>query len=119
MATKPQKSWNEIQLAIAALALTATLGFWNLFSAGQKQPVSETVTATDVPPTEELPQAPMPTPRAGVLPVKIIFGGKAPQQRVVVQVNAAPAQPKRKNNNKNGGGTTAPQPPVSTGSSKP
>ena len=114
-----QKSWGEIQLAIAAVALTATLGFWNLFSAGQKQQVvaAASPTDTEVPPTEALAQVPAPTATPGFLPVKIIFGGTAPQQKVVVQVSAPQAQPKHKNNG--GGGSTAPQPPVSTGSSKP
>ena len=121
MTNKPSKSWGEIQLAIVAVAFTATLGFWNLFSAGQKQQVTITATNSEVPPTEEVTQAPAPTPRQGFLPVKIIFGGKAPQQRVVVQANAAPAQPKRKSNGGGGGGggVSAPQPSVSTGSSKP
>lgn len=113
-----QKSWGEIQLAIAAVALTATLGFWNLFSAGQKQQVvAASPTDTEVPPTEAVAQVPAATATPGFLPVKIIFGGAAPKQKVVVQVSAPQTQPKRKNNG--GGGSTAPQPPVSTGTSKP
>lgn len=104
-----KKSWGEIQLAIAAVALTATLGFWNLFSAGQKQQDTKSVADTEVPPAEDMTQAPAPTPMQGFLPVKIIFGGTAPQQNqnVVVQASAPRVKSKR------------PKPPVTTGSSKP
>lgn len=113
MNNKPQKSWGEIQLAIAAVALTATLGFWNMFSAGQKQDVvTPSATDTDVPPppTQAMAQAPAPTATPGFLPVKIIFGGTAPQQKVVVQVNASQPQPQTKRK--------APKPSTNTGSSK-
>src|SRR5690348_6556141 len=111
MNNKPQKSWGEIQLAIAAMGLTATLAFWNLFATPQKQQeVSQSIDTT-LPP--EPTQAPSPTP--GFVPVKIIFGGPAPRQQVVVQPAAAQAQPKRKS----GGGASAPAPAASTGSSKP
>jgi hypothetical protein len=122
---KPKKSWGEIQLAIAAVAITVTLGFWNLFSAGQKQEVAVVASATDTeaPPTEEVAQAPAPTPTQRFLPVKIIFGGTPPQQKVVIQVNAPKSQPKHKGNGGGGGGapqvSQPPQPPVTTGSSKP
>ncbi len=104
-----KKSWGEIQLAIAAVALTVTLGFWNLFSAGQKQQVTATATDVPVPPTEEMAQVSVPTPTQGFLPVKIIFGGTAPlqNQNVVVQASAPQVKSKR------------PKPPVTTGSSKP
>lgn len=104
-----KKSWGEIQLAIAAVALAATLGFWNLFSAGQKQQVTTTTADTAVPPAEDMAQVPVPTPTQGFLPVKIIFGGTAPQQNqnVVVQASAPQVKSKR------------PKPSVGTGSSKP
>lgn len=115
MNNKPQpqngggkQSWSEIQLAIAAIALTATLAFWNLFSVPQKQQVLAQAEDTTAPPTQEEPTQ-APTPRSGFLPVKIIFGGSAPkQQQVIVQQASAP-KPKRKGG---GGG-------ISTGSSKP
>jgi hypothetical protein len=113
MNNKPQsqsgrgkQSWGEIQLAIAAVALTATLAFWNLFSAPQKQQVLAQTEDTPTTPPQDPMQVATATP--GFLPVKIIFGGSAPQQRVVVQ--AAAPQPKRKSGG--GGGIT-------TGSSKP
>jgi hypothetical protein len=105
-----KKSWGEIQLAIAAVALAVTLGFWNLFSAGQKQQDTKSVADTAVPPTEDVAQVPAPTSMQGFLPVKIIFGGTAPQQnQKVVAPPSAPRVVKSKR----------PKPPVTTGSSKP
>ena len=119
MNNKPQKSWGEIQLAIAALGLTATLAFWNLFSTPQKQLVVAQSTDTTLPPappqdpTQAAPAVVTATP--GFIPVKIIFGGKAPQQQVIVQAAQVQSQPQRKS----GGGGPAPKPSAGTGSSKP
>ena len=108
-------------MAIAAMGLTATLTFWNMFSTPQKQQVLVQATDTSLPPPQDPTQAPtVPPPALGgpaFIPVKIIFGGVAPlQQQTVVQQAAAPqagvAQPRHK-----GGG--APRPAASTGSSKP
>jgi len=107
-----KKSWGEIQLAIAAVALAVTLGFWNLFSAGQKQQVTATAADTAVPPAEDMAQVPAPTPTQGFLPIKIIFGGTAPQQNVVVQASAPQASAPQVKSKR-------PKPPVGTGSSKP
>ena len=84
MNKKPQKSWGEVQLAIAALAFTATLVLWNLFSVPQKQQLVAQSQDTTVPPMPPDPiqtqdQAPAPTQGPGFVPVKIIFGGIAPQ----------------------------------------
>jgi len=127
MANKPQgKSWSEIQLAIAAIAVTATLGFWNFFSTPEKAQASAQVTQTSTPPPPPIPtETAQPTATALALrPVKIIFGGNVPQQQVIqVGVAQAPA-PKKHNgggsNNANtgGGGAAAPSSPPSTGSSK-
>jgi len=106
-----KKSWGEIQLAIVAVAITVTLAFWNLFSAGQKQ--QDTISAADVvlPPSEDVAQAPAATPTQGFLPVKIIFGGTAPQQNTqsTFMQASAPQPVKHKR----------PKPTVTTGSSKP
>ena len=130
MPNKPQgKSWSEIQLAITAISITATLGLWNLFSTPNKT-VAAQVAPPDPTPTE--PPAPteaaQPTAAATALslrPVKIIFGGKAPQQQVI---QVAAAEPKKRKNNDGGGGgggnpapsNPNPQPsnPPNTGSSK-
>lgn len=128
MANKPQgKSWGEIQLTIATLAITATLGFWNLFSAPEKAQAGAQATQTSTPPPPPPTETATAEPTATTLalrPVKIIFGGQVPQQTVVqvqVQGGAQTATKKRRTNdgnNSSGGGSTPSQPP-STGSSKP
>jgi cytochrome oxidase assembly protein ShyY1 len=126
MANKPQgKSWGEIQLTIATLAITATLGFWNLFSTPEKAQAAVKVAQTATPPPPPTPtETAEPTATAQALrPVKIIFGGQAPKQTVVqvqVQSNAQAPAKRRKgggdDSNNSGGGSPPSQPP-STGSS--
>src|SRR5689334_5854433 len=111
MNNKAQKSWGEIQLAIAAVALTAMLAFWNLFSTPYKQQAGAQATDTAGPQPADPTEAVTPTP--GFVPVKSIFGGTPPKQPVVVQ--AAAPQSKRPR----GGGGPAPRPTANTGSSKP
>jgi cytochrome oxidase assembly protein ShyY1 len=130
MANKAQgKNWSEIQLAIAAVAITATLGFWNLFSTPEKAQASAQVTQTFTPPPPPSPtETAQPTATALALrPVKIIFGGQVPQQPVIQVAVAQPPAKKHKgggsNNDNNtdgsgGGGAPAPADPPSTGSSK-
>jgi len=129
MANKPQgKSWSEIQLAIAAFAITATLGFWNFFSTPDTAQASAQVTQTSTPPPPPTPtETAQPTATALALrPVKIIFGGKAPQQQIIQVAVDAPPTKKRKgggndDSNSGGGGGApaepAPVPVTSTGSS--
>ncbi|MCX6078578.1 MAG: hypothetical protein NTW32_03500 [Chloroflexi bacterium] len=136
MANKPQgKSWSEIQMAITAVAITATLAFWNIFSAPDKSLAAAKMAETSTPPAPPTPtETELPTETAvsaptaslGLRPIKIIYGGKAPVQQVV-QVAAAPAK-KRKSGGGGGGGDSggggggsapAASQPASTGSSKP
>lgn len=133
MADKPKtKSWLEIQTAIAAISMTATLGLWNMFAAPDQAKAAEAAklapTATPEPtPTEVVEEEVEPTPASmSLVPVKIIFGGEAPQQQVV-QVQASGAGETKAKKKKSGGGgggggggeTAAPPPapPVTTGSS--
>lgn len=106
MASKPQKSWSEIQLAVTAIALTATIGLWNLFSSGQKQQVNASNVDAESPATQELMQVAGSTPLPTLMPVKIIFGGQAPATHSAAQQQ----QPVKKHK--------APKTRVSTGSSK-
>lgn len=106
MASKPQKSWSEIQLAITAIALTATIGLWNFFSSGQKQQVNASNVDAELPATQEPMQVAGSAPLPTLMPVKIIFGGQAPATHNVVQQQ----QPVKKRK--------APKTRVSTGSSK-
>lgn len=141
MATKPQgKNWKDVQMAITAISITATLTFWNLFSVPDTSVAAADAIETDVVEPPQPTEAAAPTaaasatamPSAFVLklkPVKIIYGGSLPTQMAITvtpgpaiaaaPVAAAPvvAAPKKKG----GGGTTKPKPvkPPSGGSSKP
>ena len=91
------KKWTDVHLAITALAVTATLGMWNMFSPPpQTQAAPQpTDTATPEPPDPTETSQPTATaqPSPTILafrPVKIIYGGLDPQQQVV-QVTASPA----------------------------
>ena len=119
MNKKPQKSWGEVQLAIAVTALAGTLALWNLFATPQKQQLVAQPQDTTVPPDPTETPAPTPTQGLSFLPIKIIFSGVMPQTTnvaptVVAGVPAAApvAQPKHRSG---GGG----KPPISSGSSKP
>jgi len=145
MANKPQgKSWNEIQMAITAIAVTASLGFWNLFATPEKAQAAAKVVESSTPPpppppTDTATVTAEPTETAMSLrPVKIIFGGEAPKVQVVqVFAPGVPATKKKGGGGGGGGGgapvvsggggggggapapAPAPAPPPSTGSSKP
>ncbi len=140
MATKPQgKNWKDVQMAITAISITATLAFWNLFSVPDTSVAAADAVDTSAPeppqptdviePTAAASATAMPTAvLLSLKPVKIIYGGTLPTQMaitvtpgpaiVAAPVAAAPvvAAPKKK-----GGGTTKPKPvkPPSGGSSKP
>lgn len=93
MSAKPNfRNWNDVQTAIATVAVVTTLGLWNLFAQPSKT-VSAQVDDPVIPPPTEPPIAMEPT----VIPqVKIMFTQIAPQTFIDVQ-----PQPKKKNNNNN------------------
>ena len=104
MATnKPKaRTWYDVQMAIAAIAMSLTLALWNLFAgpdraqAARKMAEEALVTPPPVPteaPVAALTPAPMPI-------VKIIFGGSAPQQ----QTSPSQTTGSRKNKGDGGGG---------------
>jgi uncharacterized membrane protein YgcG len=94
------RTWYDVQMAIAAIAMSLTLALWNLFAGPDRaqaaRKMAEEAQATPPPiPTEApvvaLTPAPMPI-------VKIIFGGSAPQQTSSSQTGS------RKNRGDGGGG---------------
>ena len=98
MPAKPNtRNWNDVQTAIATVAIVATLGLWNLFATPSKAEAAA-VDEPTVPPTEppvtEIPAAVMPQ-------VKIMFTPVAPQQTDVVQQT----QEKKKKNTDNNNNT--------------
>jgi hypothetical protein len=114
MAPKPaSRNWNDVQTAIATVAIVTTLGMWNLFATPSKtkvtQPSEPTVPPTD-PPTEppmELAPASIPVPTT-MPQVKIMFNGATPQASFqpapIVQQAQAPKKKKNRNSSSSSGG---------------
>ena len=107
MPPKPNaRNWNDVQTAIATVAITTTLGMWNLFAEPVKAETAQAEEQEPVaPPTEspnELPVAAEPT----LMPqVKIMFTSVAPQTTTVAQQTQEKKKKKKKNkDNGNGGG---------------
>lgn len=105
MSKRPNaRNWNDIQTAIATVAVVTTLGLWNLFAQPAKT-VTAQVQETETPPsTEEPPVSVAPT----VMPqVKIMFTQTSPQTSITSQQpqQQTTAKKKKKNNNGGGGGT--------------
>src|SRR5512133_3396252 len=112
MAAKPNsRNWNDVQTAIATVAIVTTLGMWNLFATPSKTKATQTSEPT-VPPTEppaesaptDSPSAPTAMPQ-----VKIMFAGATPQASLQpapsVQQAQAPKKKKNRTNTSGGGGT--------------
>jgi len=94
------RTWYDVQMAIAAIAMSLTLALWNLFAGPDRaqaaRKMAEEAQATPPPAPTEAPvvaltPAPMPI-------VKIIFGGSAPQQQT------SPSQTGSRKNKGDGGG---------------
>jgi hypothetical protein len=106
MATRPNsRSWNDVQTAIATVAVVTTLGLWNLFATPSKV---KAVQATEpvVPPTEPPVETEAPAMPTAMPQVKIMFTpGVTPTTIVQAQTNQqAPVKKKRNKNNGGGGG---------------
>ena len=94
--------WSDIQLAIAAISMTTVIAFWNVFAGPDKanadvKAAAEQQQALLVPTVTPTTIVEPPTPEVTMPPVgyTILYGGKAPQPRVIVV---------RKNNGGGGGG---------------
>ncbi len=115
MATKPNsRNWNDVQTAIATVAIVTTLGMWNLFAAPSKTKAAQ-ASAPTVPPTEppvEPAATDAPTVPTAMPQVKIMFAGATPQaslQPAPVVPQVQPVKKKNKNNGGGGGGGTVTQ----------
>lgn len=96
MAGKPSpRNWNDVQTAIATIAVVTTLGLWNLFAQPAKTVTAKADESTTPPPTEP----PVVLEPTAMPKVKIMFTQVAPQTFVDTQ-----PQPTKKKNNNNGGG---------------
>ena len=110
MANNPgSRNWNDVQMVLAAMAMTLTVGLWNVFAAPDAALAKESAQEPAAPPPTE-PTATIPTSPTALPPVKIMLGGVEPQT-VIVQ------QAARRNNNNGGGGGGGGGPVTSTRSS--
>jgi hypothetical protein len=101
MATKSNhRNWQDVEIAIATIAIVGTLGLWNLFATPSPKLKSQANPAppVKVPPLD--PSTPTPMPY-----IKIVFATKiAPQPVTFVQPQTTQKQRHKKNNNNDGGG---------------
>lgn len=81
------RNWNDVQLVLAALAMTLTLGLWNIFAEPDLAHAKENLEQQpSTPPATAIPSvAGTPT---RLPPIKILLGGVAPQLKVVQQPSA-------------------------------
>jgi len=124
MAPKPNSNkWSDVQLAIAAISMTAVIAFWNMFAGPDKASADEKAAAEQqallVPTvTSIIVETPMPEVTMPPVGYTILFGGAAPKPQVIVvrQPNGGGGGG---NNNTDGGGNSTPanQPAASTSSS--
>jgi hypothetical protein len=98
MPPKPNsRNWNDVQTAIATVAIVTTLGLWNLFASPSKN--ESTKTSQPALPPAEPPLGSAPT----VMPkVKIMFTEATPQTTVQQAINNITRKKKNKNNNSGG-----------------
>lgn len=74
------RNWKDIKMLTAALAAATTLGLWNLFATlDQPKTAQETPSVQSLPPTVVESAAPL------AFRGKILLGGEAPRQTIVVQ----------------------------------
>jgi hypothetical protein len=132
MPNKSNNRWLDVQIIIASLAVTSTLGLWNLFVKGS-HPVASSTDNANPDPTATFVFTPNPTatayptatatldPLAPIhLPkVHILLGGSLPVPVVAQPAASSSSQPASAP--KSSGSTTnsAPKPVTSTSSSKP
>jgi hypothetical protein len=106
MTAKPHsRNWNDVQTAIATVAIVTTLGMWNLFATPTKAKIvraSEPILPPTEPPFEmEAPSIPTAMPQ-----VKIMFTpGVTPTAIVQAQAGQQIPTKKKRHKNNNGGGT--------------
>jgi hypothetical protein len=112
MPGKPKsRNWNDVQTAIATVAIVTTLGMWNLFASPSKGVKTAEASEPVLPPPTEPPvPVDVATVPTAMPQVKIMFTPGATQTTVVqqqVQQVQQPAKKKKKNKNNNNGGGSA------------
>jgi len=135
MQKKPKKRWLDVQIILASLAVTFTVGLWNVFAMGNRQVSSSTGSPPVNPPPSDptLTYTYTPSPTAAVtqdpnavitLPkVHILMGGSLPVVRVVPAAPPPSSVSGSQSGGSSGGGASNPLPPpppaTNTSSSKP
>jgi hypothetical protein len=120
MPGKPKsRNWNDVQTAIATVAIVTTLGLWNLFATPSKPiKTAETSESVQPPPPTGLPVEEQLAPVGPITPtampqIKIIFTpGVTPvvqQQAQQVQQPAKKKKKKNSDNNNNSGSVSVTQ----------
>jgi len=119
MPGKPKtRNWNDVQTAIATIAIVTTLGLWNLFATPSKAlKAAETNEPMQPPPPTELPVqdmsgsiAPLPMTPTAMPQVKVIFTpGVTPvvQQQIQQPVKKKKKNKDNNNNNNNNSGSVS------------
>jgi cytoskeletal protein RodZ len=137
---KKKKSWLDLQIILASLAVTVTVGLWNVFAMGNRQVANASGNPAQPPPSADPTNVyvydPTSTSAATTsvasvdangkvtLPkVHILLGGSLPVIRVAQAAPTAGSSDGGTVSRLSGGGATnlppAPPPATSSGSSKP
>jgi hypothetical protein len=116
MPGKPKsRNWNDVQTAIATVAIVTTLGLWNMFATPSKTvKAAESSEPVQPPPTEppveeqNSSMAPLGITPTAMPQVKIMFTpGATPVVQQQVPSVQQPVQKKKKNRNNNNSGSVS------------
>ena len=115
MPGKPKsRNWNDVQTAIATVAIVTTLGLWNLFATPSKAvKAADTSEPVQHPPPAEIPVENQIAPGGPITPtampqVKIIFTpGMTPVVQQQVQQAQQPVKKKKKKDNNSNNGSNS------------
>ena len=111
-----KKSWADVQMAITAISITATVGLWSMFSGPERAKAlakaQEAAQATEPPmPTEVVEPTATAMPVAtelAYMPVKVIYGGTPPAPKAVSIVSAPSTTGSTKTNKPSGNNNKKP-----------
>ena len=118
-----RNKWSDIQLAIAAISMTAVIAFWNMFAGPDKARIDEKALAEQqallIPITAPTLMVETPMPQVTMPPVgyTILYGGVAPQPQVIVVNKPKGSGGGGGDADPGGGGSSAPASPPSTSTS--
>jgi hypothetical protein len=99
------RNWNDVQTAIATIAIATTLGMWNLFAKPAQAETTQAEGQEPILPSNESPiELPVAAEPALMPQVKIMFTSIAPQTTTVNQQTQEKKKKKKKNNNNGDGG---------------